>query len=189
VLIPPLFSAFFPALLPNEEIMETISFESAIERAGELLNEIESRSPASVQQMIAALVGTENGARGFFVVYLASALPLADEPTPETLEALRTSPEIVGELLVKNTAMSTAMAIFHRRNGDEKNAGGSERVRERTIAVIRRLRSPTVTEKLRRLLETLETGVGEYEEFLARWQYDGEQRRAIAEVARSLLSS
>ncbi|MEG3436296.1 hypothetical protein V0288_04120 [Pannus brasiliensis CCIBt3594] len=168
--------------------METITFEMAIERSSELLNEVDNLDPATVQREITELVATQNGARGFFVIYLPSDIPFADAPTPETIEALKTSPEIVGELLVKNLAMSTAMGVFHRRNADEETARGSDRVRERTAALIESLKSPEIGEKLQRLRETLETGSGEYERFLDRWGYDREQRQAIAEITRSVLA-
>jgi hypothetical protein len=164
-----------------------MTFERAIAITDELIENSDRLTPETIQQRITDLVSTENGARGFFVTYLTSDRPFADVPTGETLAALAVSPAIVGELLVKNLAMSTAMALYHRRNAEEENALGSDRVRQRTSQLLRSLFSPEITEKLYRLQESLENGGGDYETFLDRWGYDREQRQAIAQVTRSLL--
>jgi hypothetical protein len=164
-----------------------MTFERAIAITDELIENSDRLTPETIQQRITDLVSTENGARGFFVTYLTSDRPFADIPTGEILAALSVSPAIVGELLVKNLAMSTAMALYHRRNAEEENALGSDRVRQRTSQLIRSLFSPEITEKLYRLQESLEKGAGDYETFLDRWGYDREQRQAIANVTRSLL--
>jgi hypothetical protein len=162
-----------------------MTFERAIAITDELIENSDRLTPETIQQRIADLVSTENGARGFFVTYLTSDRPFAEVPTGETLAALAVSPAIVGELLVKNLAMSTAMAFHHRRNAEEENALGSDRVRQRTSQLIRSLSLPEITEKLYRLQESLENGGGDYEKFLDRWGYDREQRQAIAQVTRT----
>ncbi|WP_377475201.1 hypothetical protein [Microcoleus anatoxicus] len=80
---------------------ENITFEGAIALTQSLLSEIEADrlSQAQIQQAVASLVNTHNGARGFFVTYLTDDRHLADEPSPGVLDALREAPEIVAELL------------------------------------------------------------------------------------------
>jgi hypothetical protein len=95
---------------------------------------------------------------------------------------LATSPEIVSELLVKNLAMSSAMVLTHRRRDDETMAKQSERVRERSRQLIASLGLPEFAEKLAQLLVAAQTGEGIYQSFLDRWNYDPEQREAIAEA-------
>jgi hypothetical protein len=169
-------------------VPEGVTFEQAIALTQSLLPQIEQGklTEADVETAIAALVQTENGARGFFVTYLTDASPLADHPSAATVQGLRSAPEMVAELLVKNLAMSSAMAVAHRRNQNEEMAQGSDQVRSRTAHLIQLLQLPEVTERARRLHETAATGIGHYSAFLDRWGYDAEQRQviqqAIAEV-------
>jgi hypothetical protein len=158
-----------------------LSFEQAIALTQDLMAQMEAGtlSAEAEAQAIAALVASENGARGFFVTYLTSDSALADAPSEAVVKALQSSPDTVAELLVKNVAMSSAMAIAHRRNQDEAMAQGSERVSRRTTDLIRRLHLPLVAEKAQQLRDSAKTGSGAYAEFLNRWRYDDEQRAVI----------
>lgn len=175
----------------NITIPANLTFEEAIAHTQTLLAALEQGNldEASLESLVTQLVRSENGARGFFVTYLTDERPLADVPSPATLTALRSSPEIVGELLVKNLAMSSAMAIAHRRNQNEAMAQGSDRVQSRTHQLIQALQLPTITEKLQQLNESATTGQGTYQSFLERWGYDAEQRQVIQQVTRSALQT
>ena len=165
----------------------SISFENAIQQTQDLLTQIEFLDANTITQKLTELVSTENGARGFFVTYLTSDLSYTEYPSLEVITALKTSPILVNELLVKNLAMSTAMVIYHRKQGDEENARGSERVQEKTGQLIKQLLSPELGEKLQQLATSLNTGQGEYQAFLERWGYDDCQRQAIAEIIQTFL--
>lgn len=158
-----------------------ITFEQAIHLTHALLNEMAAAnlSEAEITSTLTDLVSSENGARGFFVTYLTNDRPFADQPSPAIVQALKTSPEIVSELLVKNLAMSTAMAITHRRNQNTDMAQGSDRVQRRTVHLIQLVELPQVSQKAKKLRESAATGTGEYQAFLDRWNYDAEQRQAI----------
>jgi hypothetical protein len=164
-----------------------ITFENAIQQTQDLLSQIEFLDIDTITQKLTDLVSTENGARGFFVTYLTSDLPYTEHPSLEVITALKTSPILVNELLVKNLAMSTAMVIYHRSQGDEANAQGSEKVQEKTGQLIKQLLSQSLAEKLRQLATSLNTGQGEYQAFLERWGYDDCQRQAIAEIIQPFL--
>jgi hypothetical protein len=164
-----------------------ISFENAIQQTQDLLSQIEFLDTDTITQKITELVSTENGARGFFVTYLTSDLPYTEHPSLEVITALKTSPILVNELLVKNLAMSTAMVIYHRSQGDEENAQGSEKVQEKTGQLIKQLLSQSLGEKLQQLATSLNTGQGEYQAFLERWGYDDCQRQAIAKIIQPFL--
>jgi hypothetical protein len=165
----------------------SISFENAIQQTQDLLSQIEFLDTDTITQKITELVSTENGARGFFVTYLTSDLPYTEHPSLEIITALKTSPILVNELLVKNLAMSTAMVIYHRSQGDEENAQGSEKVQEKTGQLIKQLLSQSLGEKLQQLATSLNTGQGEYQAFLERWGYDDCQRQAIAKIIQPFL--
>jgi hypothetical protein len=164
-----------------------ITFENAIQQTQDLLSQIEFLDIDTITQKLTDLVSTENGARGFFVTYLTSDLPYTEHPSLEVITALKTSPILVNELLVKNLAMSTAMVIYHRSQGDEANAQGSEKVQEKTGQLIKQLLSQSLAEKLQQLATSLNTGQGEYQAFLERWGYDDCQRQAIAEIIQPFL--
>lgn len=175
-----------PLTVPAE-----LSFEEAIALTQTLLSRLEQHqlTDAEAESYIAALVASETGARGFFVTYLTGEASLADRPSDAVVQALRTSPAIVADLLVKNLAMSTAMAIAHYRQHHPSMAEGSERVRSRTMGLIQRLQLPLIDQKLQSLRETARTGEGDYQSFLSRWGYDAEQQEAIATTITSLLGS
>jgi hypothetical protein len=170
------------------DIPEKLSFEQAIEVTQSLLEKMKAGQlkTQEIETAITSLVKSENGARGFFVTYLTDEDPLADRPSAEVIDALKTSPEIVGELLVKNLVMSTAMAITHRRNEDEAAARGSEQVSQRTKDLIKKLPSETIVEKLSQMKESIQQNQGEYTTFLNRWKYDTEQREAMYKTLSSL---
>ena len=166
------------------EVPASVTFEQAIALTQSLLSQLEAGSLteadiATVISVISALVKTENGARGFFVTYLTSASSLADSPSTAVIEALRSSPEIVAELLVKNLAMSTAQAIFHRRQQKEDMAKGSKQVSHRTTKLIQLVDLPSVRDRAQQLFHSAKSGEGNYKAFLERWNYDREQRQAI----------
>jgi hypothetical protein len=162
-------------------VPDGVSFEQAIALTQVLLERMEQghSSDAELGQSVADLVSSENGARGFFVTYLSDDRPLADAPTPSILEALQKSPGVVSPLLVKNLAMSTAMAIAHRRNQNEELAQGSDRVRSRTLGLIQALQLPQVKQEAAQLAHSIQKSTGDYQAFLQRWQYDSEQKQAI----------
>ena len=158
-----------------------VSFEEAIALTQGLLDGMEQGqvTEPEIENVVRELVRSENGARGFFVTYLSDDRSLADQPTPAVIQALQTVPDVVSSLLIKNLAMSTAMAMTHRRNQHEEMAQGSDRVRSRTLHVVQVLQLPELKEQAALLAATIQTGAGEFQPFLQRWQYDAEQQQAI----------
>ncbi|MBD2103797.1 hypothetical protein [Leptolyngbya sp. FACHB-261] len=167
----------------------SVSFEEAIEQSQLLLSQWEQGqlSTTEAQAAVSQLLDSANGARGFFVAFLTGDSPLADQPPPEFLAALQTAPPAVAELLVKNLAMPTAMALTHQRNGDTEQQQDSERVARRTIALLKQLHPSVVVPLARAMQTSAQTGSGNYAEFLNRWRYDTEQRQAIATAMAALL--
>ena len=169
-------------------IPETVTFEEAIALSQSLMAQIATgETPQDMAETIAQLVKTENGARGFFVTYLTSEGTFADNASPEVIQALQTSPDIVAELLVKNLAMSTATANAHRRDDNEQLAQGSDRVRRRTTRLIEQLEMPKVRELALALRESAVTGAGIYKAFLQTWGYDAEQKQVICQALDRIL--
>jgi hypothetical protein len=168
----------------NVDIPEDITFEDAIAQTQSLIWQLSSGelSPVDAASAIAQLVQTQNGARGFFVTYLTAEDRLADTPAPEIIQALESAPDTVAELLVKNLAMSTGMAMTHRRHQNEEMAQGSDRVRRRTMHLIEKVNLPQIQDKLVALRESAITGQGNYKTFLERWQYDAQQREMIRQT-------
>lgn len=168
-----------------------ISFEQAIALTETLMAQMQQQqlTEPALEATLSALVSSENGARGFFVTYLTDERSLADHPSDAVIRALQSSPEVVSELLVKNLAMSSAMAIAHRRNQNEEMAQGSDRVQTRTAQLIERLKLPEVTDKAQKLHASAATGTGDYQAFLDRWGYDAEQRKVIQQTMERVLGA
>jgi predicted enzyme related to lactoylglutathione lyase len=164
-------------LQPNKPM----TFEEAIAYTANLLLRSDL-DDAQLQSEITNLVKTANGARGFFVCFLTGEWELADSPSPAIIKALQAEPKAIAELLVKNLAMSTAMAITHRRNGDTEQAKGSDRVAKRTALLIEKVDLPEVRAIASQMLNSATSNDGEYATFLDKWGYDAEQKQAIANV-------
>ncbi len=175
---------------PAFTVSPEITFEEAIAFTQALLSQIDQQtlSETEIEAAIRALVATQNGARGFFVTYLTNDQGRADQPTSAVLAALRSSPEIVSELLVKNLVMSAAMVVTHTQRQDLKMANSSAQVRSRSTHLIQQLHLEQLTSKLTQLLQSLQTGTGTYQDFLNRWGYDDQQREAMQQAILPLIA-
>lgn len=166
---------------------KNISFEEAIALTEKFIKEIPQLSESEKETIVSSLVLTENGARGFFVTYLTSDNILVDQKSSGISKALTTSPEIVSELLVKNVAMSTGMKITHERNNNLEMAQKSDRVTQRSFALIKDISLGEIKEKTNSLINTIKEEKGVYQEFLNRWGYDDEQKQAMKKQLTNLL--
>jgi hypothetical protein len=158
-----------------------MTFEEAIAYTEALLSR-KDLDDSQLESEISALVQTANGARGFFVCFLTGEWQLADAPSQPIIRALQSAPSAIAELLVKNLAMSTAMAIFHRRVGNEEQAQGSDRVARRTALLIEKVELAEVSEIATQMRNSAISGDGNYASFLEKWGYDAEQKHAITNV-------
>jgi hypothetical protein len=141
--------------------------------AGEISDEV-------LADRVGQLIGSRDGARGFFVVSLTSDSPLMDRlPEPLVVEIRHAGAELV-DLTARNLAMSTAMGLHHGRAGDAQQQGRSERIRERSSELLRQLQPQLVKQRLDVMLAAATTGSGPDQEFFERWGYDPEQKGAIA---------
>ena len=75
--------------------------------------------------------------------------------------------------------MSSAMAITHRRNNDEKQAQSSEKVAQRNGNLIKLTNLDLSSQKLEALKQTIINNNGSYQGFLEKWEYDEEQKQII----------
>ncbi len=169
-------------------VPEGVTFEQAIALSQTVVEQIAQDTIADdlLESAIAQLVASENGARGFFVTYLSDDRPVADPPSTAVIAALKTAPAIVAPLMVKNLAMSTSMAIAHRRNQDEALAQGSDRVKVRSVYILQAIHSAETNAQIAALINSIDTQAGDYATFLKRWGYDPEQQQAIRQMFESL---
>ena len=164
------------------------SFPQAIEISGQWLAlwEAGELSEEVLADRVSELVASRDGARGFFVVALAGDSPLMDRlPEPVALQ-LRLAGEPVVDLTVRNLAMSTAMALHHRRANDPEQPGGSERVQQRSSELLRLLEPLAVKQRLETLMAAAREGQGDDVAFMERWGYDDEQKMAICEAIEAI---
>jgi hypothetical protein len=181
-----------PSSIQNSaESLESLSFEQAIAFSKQLLQRADLPE-AELQTDIANLVATENGARGFFVCYLTGDWQLADRPSQGVIQALKAVPQPSAELLVKNLAMSTAMAIAHRRINNETQAQGSDLVAKRTANLISLLKLDEIDRLAREMSASAQIDDGnedgKYSSFLKKWGYDQEQKNAIRAAIAAILT-
>ena len=167
-----------------------VKFDEAIDLAQAFLIQLKKNELTSsqIQDFVAALVQTANGARGFFVTYLTAKDPICDEPQPEIIAALQANPAVAADLLVKNIAMSTAQQLYHQRRDDREMAASSATVAARTTKIIQQLQLSQIQDMCRELVSTIHTDDGVYTDFLTRWGYDDEQKNAIAQAISQLIA-
>lgn len=164
--------------MPSTEL-SSISFEEAIAYTHTLLLRADELSDREFQKAISDLIATANGARGFFVSYLTEDWEISDRQIEAIIAAIESAPLLASELLVKNLSMSTAMAIAHRRAGNDTQAAGSDRVARRSTALMRSANLDEIERIAAQMQYSAQTGEGEYADFLQKWGYDAEQRVAI----------
>ena len=139
-------------------------------------------SETEIEEKVATLVSNKQTARGFFATFLTSDSPQADNPCPAVIKALKTAPKVVSELLVKNLAMSSAMAVIHDRHDNLEQLQGSETVCRRTINLIQKINLSEVNTELQVLQKAITDNQGDYVDFLNRWQYDAQQKQSIQQA-------
>lgn len=166
------------------------SFETVIDATQELLHQIETQvlDSTAIESDIVHLLKLDKGPRGFFASFLTDARPLADHPPESVLAAFRAVPQVTAALLVKNLAMSTAMVLHHQRQADHKAIAGSQQVQQRSQHLLQALKLPEMTAELKALQQSVEQS-GPYSDFLKRWNYDPEQKTAIANVVSTILEN
>ena len=176
--------------MPTLPVPANIKFDEAISLTQTFLTKLKKNelTSAEILAFVSELVQTANGARGFFVTYLTAQDPICDEPQPEVIAALQAHPAVAADLLVKNLAMSTAQQLYHHRRSDSEMMASSATVAARTTKIINQLNLPQIQAMCQELINTINTGTGEYSEFLTRWGYDDEQKTAIARSSTQLLS-
>ena len=159
------------------------SFQQAMEITAAWLQhwENEEMSDEVLADRIGEMVASRDGARGFFVVSLAGDSALMDRLPDAVVGQLRSAGAEVVDLSVRNLAMSTAMAVQHRRTGDSAQQAGSERVTARCTELLRQLEPSLVKERLEQLLAAALDNRGEDVAFLEKWGYDAEQKQAIGD--------
>lgn len=170
-------------MLNLSEIPDAITFQRAIAITQTLMDQLEQGQLPRTElgKLVAKLVSTRDGARGFFVAYLSDPRTFYDETSPELLHALQSSPEVVPELLIKNLAMSTSMEMTHRRNGNPDLAEQSAQVNRRTATILLHLTTDApIMAEAQALWQGLTTHTGSYAAFFEKWGYDAEQQQAIA---------
>ncbi|MGC6481971.1 MAG: hypothetical protein ACON4T_00160 [Synechococcus sp.] len=157
------------------------SFQQAMEIAAGWLQQWDDEqiSDEVLADRVGELVASRDGARGFFVVSLAGDSALMDRLPEALIHALRGAGDGVVDLTARNLAMSAAMAVHHRAQGDASQAAGSERVNARCTELLRQLESQRVKNRLETLLEAAAQNRGEDVSFLERWGYSAEQKAAI----------
>ena len=153
-----------------------MSFAQAMQEASEVLEELESGSGDATK--IEALLSTDAGARGFFVVFLTGTSKIADEPPTVLVDILRTASNAAIDVVTKNLVMAAATAAVHHKNKDDKKEAGSRRVTARVTKLIRLVNSDLLWQKLSEMRATLEGKSKAYEAFMDRVRYDGEQKSA-----------
>ena len=158
------------------------TFQQAMEITATWLQQWENEeiSDEVLADRVGEIIASRDGARGFFVVSLAGDSALMDRLPDPVVGQLRAGGAGVVDLTVRNLAMSSAMALHHRRQGDAAQQAGSERVTARCTELLRQLEPADVKERLEQLLEAALDNRGDDVSFLEKWGYDAEQRQAIS---------
>ncbi|OKH15129.1 hypothetical protein [[Limnothrix rosea] IAM M-220] len=165
--------------------LQQLSFQEAITFTQQWLQQVEAQTLPEKRILadLQSLLTSRNGVRGFFVAYLTGNSPLADQVPDTFFEAFRATASEISEIVVKNLAMSTAMAIAHGRNNNLEQQAGSEQVQRRSINLLNTLLDGTddnpFEQERQALITAIQTEKGKYATFHQKWGYDTEQRQAM----------
>lgn len=182
-------------------MQQPAAFQQSIETSAELLAELDAGTVDNDEaaEKIADLLAELATARGFFVSLLTGDWRF-DGAIPECIiAAIRANPEHAFNLLAKNLVMSSATMVSHRKAGDEELEKGSQRVINRTTAIITALNEPDLHQELKDLLTAVEdklkhqstTGgnAATYAAFLERWSYNDEQMLVASEKLKNAIAT
>lgn len=198
--------AAMAAALPTAEELQTAGFLECVRHAEVLLGFRETALPTENAALLAAMVKTSDGARGFFVSLLSQPdVLLADQtPLPDTLLAvLRGSVEdrLVADLIVKNAVMSTAMAVQYEGEGKSGMAAGSALTSRRSSVILRAtytMPGSAVPQIMEMMLAALDGSAGgnlsdaekaAYVPFVKKWGYNDKQKQQCAALLRASTST
>lgn len=186
--------------MPSVKTVRSASFMECVEHTVTILGEEEGQGAKNGMieeqvELLHVMMGTSNGARGVLVSLLSDPrVTTADgEGAQEFVErvVLKWDEEEeergrIRELLVKNVFMSSSMAVWYARQGDEEKRKGSVLTRERAVRVTRDVGQ--ADSGLRgvgmEMVCSAETGKGAYVGFLDKWGYDEGQKAEGAKWVR-----
>lgn len=169
------------------------AFQQAINRSQVLIGKIDQdqANDAEIKTQISELLEELASARGFFVSLLTGDWKFDQEIPAIVLDCIRENPEHAYNLLAKNLVMSSATLVSHRKTSNDELAEGSQRVIDRTTAIIKALNEAELTQEVSDILQAVEdkltnkvtTGgnAGTYGAFLERWSYNDEQMLVAAD--------
>lgn len=169
-----------------------LNFPMALKAAEGLLDRLEianTDNSAELQSEIDEFMKSEEACRGFFVVLLTNDRAIADNPPSILIESMKQAGQIPASVLTRNLVMSAATKVVHLRNLDHDSAAGSEQVTLRTQELFRKLRAEQFSKLLLSMRSTLAGESEEFAAFLARTNYDEEQKCAAIKAIDALLSN
>jgi hypothetical protein len=170
----------------------TLSFSDAIALTQRLLSQLEHESAdtpldhQAIAHTVAELLSTKVGGRGFLATYLTYDGAIVNNPPIAIIDGLRRHPVQVADLMIKNLAMSSAMAIVHRRNHDTENLQGSLQVQQRAQHLILTLSDIELVKAITDMISSLNGESQRYQDFLKRQAYDSEQRAELTQILTSM---
>ena len=124
------------------------------------------------------LISSKIGARGFFAYTLSSDCTLMDRLPDSLIFKFIELGDLIVELTVKNFAMSSAMEIEHKLNGNKDLEGSSKRISLRCIELLKVLDSSKVKYYLDMLIEAFE-GKGMLSVFIKNQNYIDIHKKTI----------
>lgn len=180
--------------------MQQPAFQQAIESSAELLAQLDAGTLATdmAGEKFGDLLAELATARGLFVSLLTGDWSFDCKIPDIVIDTIRANPEHAFNLLAKNLVMSSATSVSHRKAGDAELERGSQRVIDRSTALITALNEPEMRQELQDLLTAVEDrlkhqptcggNAGTYAAFLERWSYTDEQMLVAADNLKTAIA-
>lgn len=175
--------------LPTNEALKSADLMQSVDHARTLLLHPRSEKTKS---LMATMLGTSVGARGFFISLLTDPdiQAVGGEGVEKEVSGLVRSSmagekESVSDLIVKNVVMPAAMVVEYGRNGQMEEKKGSERTMERAVRLLGDVVESggcleSKVKSMKKAMVNPEDKSSEYTAFVKKWGYDEEQRQAAA---------
>ena len=139
--------------------LKETSFTQAINISAQWCKEWEEEllSEEVLADLVAELIKTKNGLRGFFAYALSDqSCYLLDKLPFSVVFKLQEGGNDVVEIVVKNLIMSSAQIIIHDREKNLEYKANSENISERCKNILRTLETKLVTKTINQIIKDLD---------------------------------
>ncbi len=158
--------------------------QSALAVTHDLLTQLaeNQRSESEIEAEITQLLQTSISSKGFFLGCVSSFAHLSKSATDVLTRGIESASDQTIQYFLENTAVSAAIAVYYQKQKNTELAGYYEQLKARSILFLKTLSISSIDGLAKEFLQGLITYKGRYQKFLESWNFQEEQKQAIAQT-------